>query len=126
MDEQLKSNLTSSKHWFRLIYMVLFAVFLQLALSVMWILVVIQFLFALITGNDNKKLRTFGGSLIDYIADTIAFLTYNSEDKPFPFSDWPEYTGVDVAVDETVSTVTPADEVEPTDTGSVQDTNKAE
>lgn len=90
MDEQLKSNLTSSKHWFRLVYMILFAVLLQVALAVMWVLVVIQFLFALITGNDNRNLRSFGASLSQYIYQAIQFLTYNSEDKPFPFMDWPE------------------------------------
>ena len=35
MDEQLKCNLTSGRHWMRLIYMILFAVFLQVASVVM-------------------------------------------------------------------------------------------
>lgn len=90
MDEQLKSNLTSGKHWMRLIYMVLFAIFLQLASVVMTVLVVVQFLFALITGSDNINLRKFGDSLSIYIFSVLQFLIYNSEEKPFPFSDWPE------------------------------------
>lgn len=90
MDEQLKSNLTSSKHWMRLIYMVLFAIFLQLASVVMTVLVVVQFLFALITGADNINLRKFGDSLSIYIFSVLQFLIYNSEEKPFPFADWPE------------------------------------
>lgn len=99
MNDQLKSNLTSSKHWLRLIFMLLFAVLFQVAIAVMWVLVCIQFLFALVTGADNIKLRSFGDSLGKYIYQTIAFLTYNAEDKPFPFSDWPETS---VAVDEPV------------------------
>ncbi len=90
MDNQLKSNLTSSKHWIRLVYMVLFALFLQVASVVMWALVVVQFLFALITGSDNTNLRKFGDSLSKYIYHALRFLTYNSEEKPYPFSDWPE------------------------------------
>lgn len=90
MDEQLKSNLTSSKHWIRLLFMILFALALQVASIVMTALVVVQFLFALITGNDNSQLRKFGDSLSIFIFDTLQFLIYNSEDKPFPFSDWPE------------------------------------
>ena len=90
MDEQLKSNLTSSRHWLRLVYMILFAVFLQVASLVMSVLVVVQFLFALITGNDNINLRKFGDSLSIYIFSVLQFLIYNSEQKSFPFADWPE------------------------------------
>lgn len=90
MDQQLKSNLTSSKHWIRLVYMLLFAFFLYVASFVVGILVIVQFLFALVTGSDNRKLRELGGSLTVYIKEVLLFLTFNSEFKPFPFADWPE------------------------------------
>lgn len=88
-NEQLKSNLTSSKHWLRLVFMLLFAAILQLASLVMWILVAVQFVFSLITGEDNQHLRRFGHSLSTYIYDVLKFLCYSSEEKPFPFADWP-------------------------------------
>lgn len=88
-NEQLKSNLTSSKHWLRLVFMLLFAAVLQLASLVMWVLVIVQFLFSLITGEDNQHLRRFGHSLSTYIYDVLKFLCYSSEEKPFPFADWP-------------------------------------
>jgi len=103
MDEQLKSNLTSSKHWIRLFFMILFALALQVASIVMTALVVVQFLFALIAGNDNVQLRKFGDSLSIFIFDTLQFLIYNSEEKPFPFADWPEskvVAGAEVKVDD--------------------------
>lgn len=90
MDQQLKSNLTSSKHWIRLVYMLLFAFFLYVASFVVGILVIVQFLFALVTGSDNRKLRELGGSLTVYIKEVLLFLTFNSEFKPFPFADWPD------------------------------------
>lgn len=88
-NEQIKSNVTSSKHWLRLVFMLLFAAVLQLASLVMWVLVAIQFLFSLITGEDNQHLRRFGYSLSTYIYDVLKFLCYSSEEKPFPFADWP-------------------------------------
>ncbi len=88
-NEQLKSNLTSSKHWLRLVFMLLFAAILQLASLIMWVLVVLQFLFSLITGQDNEHLRRFGYSLSTYIYEVLKFLGYSSEEKPFPFADWP-------------------------------------
>ena len=92
MDEQLKSNLTSSKHWIRLLFMILFALVLQVASIVVTVVVAVQFLFLLITGKDNMQLRKFGDSLSIYIFEALQFLVFKSEEKPFPFADWPEST----------------------------------
>ena len=88
-NQQIKSNLTASKHWLRFVFMLIFAAILQIASLVMWLLVIAQFLFSLITGKDNINVRNFGSSLSLYIFHTLRFLTYNSEEKPFPFADWP-------------------------------------
>ncbi|MBB3168634.1 DUF4389 domain-containing protein [Simiduia aestuariiviva] len=87
--EAIKGNVLSPDHWIRLFFMILFGFVLQVASLVVGVVVVLQFLFALLTGSDNENLRSFGASLTRYIADTLKFLTYNSEDKPFPFADWP-------------------------------------
>lgn len=89
-NEQLKANVTSGKQWVRLLYMVLYAVALYFASILMWIVVVLQFLFALITGKDNAQLRSFGYSLSTYLYEVYKFLTYSSDEKPFPFADWPD------------------------------------
>lgn len=89
MDEQLRSNLTSSKHWVRFLYMILFAFFLYIASFLMVVLVVVQFVFALLSGSENSKLRVLGYELTSYINQNLLFLTYNSDHKPFPFADWP-------------------------------------
>ncbi len=99
-NEQLKSNLTSSKHWLRLVFMLLFAAVLQLASLVMWVLVAVQFVFSLITGEDNQHLRRFGHSLSTYIYDVLKFLCYSSEEKPFPFADWPASSSAESEVAE--------------------------
>lgn len=70
--------------------MLVFAAVLQVASIIMWVLVIAQFIFSLITGEDNPQLRKFGHSLSMYIFDTLKFLTYASEEKPFPFADWPQ------------------------------------
>lgn len=88
--ESLKTNITSGEHWLRLVYMLLFAVLLYVAGFVMGVIIVLQFLFALLSGSANRNLRQFGESLALYIYRVLQFLTYSREDKPFPFSDWPE------------------------------------
>lgn len=92
MNEQLKANVTSSTLWVRLVYMLLFSFFLYLASFVVCAVIVLQFLFCLLTGADNLKLRRFGKGIARYVSDALSFLTFNSEYKPFPFADWPDVT----------------------------------
>ncbi|WP_308366658.1 MULTISPECIES: DUF4389 domain-containing protein [unclassified Microbulbifer] len=89
-NEELKRNLTSGNHWLRLLYMVLFAILLEIAGIVMLAVVVLQFLFSIITGGPNDNLRRLGDQIASYIYQTLQFLIYNTEEKPFPFSEWPE------------------------------------
>ncbi len=100
MDDQLKSNLTSGEHWTRLIYMLLSSVFLYIASLLGGVLVVAQFVFAIVTGAPNERLRALGWEISTYIHQVWQFLSYNSEDKAFPFSDWPQAPIAVVAVDE--------------------------
>ena len=54
---------------------------------------VIQFLFTVFTGQVNDNLKIFGASLARYVYNCLLFVTYNSDDKPFPFGEWPAAEG---------------------------------
>ena len=87
---QLKQNLTSTDHWVRLLFMVLFVILLEVAGVVMLATIVLQFLFAIVSGGPNENLRQMGNQIASYIYQTLQFLIYNTEEKPFPFSEWPD------------------------------------
>ena len=89
MNETLKSNLTSGRTWRRLVNMILFIVVFNLAELVIAFVVAVQFAFKLFTGEVNERLAEFGDGLAEYFRQMIAFLTFRSEDKPFPFAPWP-------------------------------------
>ena len=88
-DDISREHLTDSSTWRRLIYMVLFAVIYRIAEVVLFAVVVIQFLFKLLTGGANQQLRVAGQHLGAYIRDIVLFLTFATEDKPYPFGPWP-------------------------------------
>ena len=98
MNEELKSNLLSKKHWSRLVFMLLISIVLYVAFFITWFVIIAQFVFALITGNDNNNLRRLGSSLALFIRQCVSFLTYSADVKPFPFSDWPQAEDVDIHV----------------------------
>jgi len=104
-NEELKENLTSPNQWLRLVYMVLFAVLLEIAGFVMLAVIIAQFLFAIFTGSANDNLRRLGDQIATYIYQTLQFLIYNTEEKPFPFSEWPESEVEDLSAYESAEEV---------------------
>lgn len=86
----LKTNILSAEHWLRFVFMALFVVIAFTASYIAFVLIIIQFIFALITGGSDPRLQSFAYSLSQYILQMLNFLTYNSEEKPFPFADWPQ------------------------------------
>ncbi|MDT8372061.1 MAG: DUF4389 domain-containing protein [Gammaproteobacteria bacterium] len=86
--QELKGNLSNVNQWLRIAYMLLFGFILYFVMMVMWVVVVIQAIFALVTGQTNENLAPFSKDLSNYISHIVMFLTYNLEAKPFPFSPW--------------------------------------
>jgi hypothetical protein len=44
----------------------------------------------LFTGGANEPVLRFGRNLGAYIRQVLEFQTFNTELRPFPFSDWPD------------------------------------
>lgn len=106
MDDDLKEHLTASETWIRGLFILLFVFLLVIARVVTGAVVVIQFLFTVFSGQTNDNLRFFGASLSSYVYQAMLFVTYNSDDKPFPFAPWPtptEFTELVVREDVTES-----------------------
>ena len=70
--------------------MLIFMFFLGVVKVVAFIVILFQFLTVLFTADTNKKLVSFGQSLSTYQYQIMMFLTYNSEEHPFPMGEWPE------------------------------------
>jgi hypothetical protein len=89
-DRPLKTNVLNADTWIRLLYMLLFGLLLTIARMVIWVVAIVQFLFVLISGEDNTNLRSLGQGVTRWVSQALLFLTFNSDEKPFPFSDWPD------------------------------------
>ncbi|MBI4293806.1 MAG: DUF4389 domain-containing protein [Betaproteobacteria bacterium] len=86
----LRENLKSRAIWLRLFFMAV--VFLLYAVSrlVVSVVVVLQFFWVLFTGETNQRLLNLGQALATYTYQIIRYLTFNTEERPFPFdADWP-------------------------------------
>lgn len=86
----IEDNLKSRSTWLRLLFMIVLAFIYGLSRIVVGAVVVLQFLWVLFTGETNERMTVFGKSLATYTYQILLYLTYNSDERPFPFDlDWP-------------------------------------
>ena len=88
-ETSLQENLKAPSTWLRLLFMVLFLVLWGFSRVVVLAVVVLQFLWVLTRGETNARLAEFGQSLATYTYQIVLYLTFSTEEQPFPFSDWP-------------------------------------
>jgi hypothetical protein len=84
-----ETSANKRKVWLRGLYMLFMLLALHLGGTLLAAVTLIQFIVVLMNGTPNKQLVAFGRSLGNYLRQIAHFLTYSTEDVPFPFSDWP-------------------------------------
>lgn len=89
MNEILEAPTNRRNIWIRGLFMLLMALVLHAAATVMFIIAVLQFLLVLMNDKPNERLVSFGRSLARYFRGIVDFMAFTTEEIPFPFSDWP-------------------------------------
>ncbi len=83
-------NLKSRSTWLRLFFMFVVVLLYSVSRVVVGAVVVLQFFWVLFTGETNNRLEQLGQALATYTYQIIRYLTFNTEERPFPFdADWP-------------------------------------
>jgi hypothetical protein len=73
----------------RVFWMLLFVLVWHVAELILGVVVVIQLIYRIIYGAPSGSLLAFGDSLSQFLAQIGRFGTFNTEEKPWPFADWP-------------------------------------
>lgn len=73
----------------RVLWMVVFVVVWQVAQLVLAVVVLVQLAYRLCYGAPSLSMMQFGDSLSQFLAQTGRFGTFHTEQKPWPFADWP-------------------------------------
>ena len=76
--------------WMRSLFMLLMGLAFQVCGTVLCIVTVIQFVLTLLNDTPNVRLVSFGRSLGNYLRQIVNYLTFATEEMPFPFNAWPE------------------------------------
>jgi len=90
MSGDIRENVTRRGIWLRLVFMIVFSVAYGVAELVTLAVVVFQFLASLFAGKPNDRLTRFGRNLARYFQQITVYMTFATEEKPFPFTPWPD------------------------------------
>jgi hypothetical protein len=77
--------------WIRGLLILLYVAIYNVAAVLIGAVAMLQFAWKLITGETNPRLTSFGEDLSRYFYQILRFLTFNTDDKPFPFDEWPSH-----------------------------------
>lgn len=116
-----KDEILKTSKWIRFIFMVLYAFVINFALTISIGLAFIQFLFVLFTSKVNTSISSINSHVLEFFNDSLMFLLFQTEEKPFPFKNnsSDEGTVIEAETEET-------DESEKTSDDEVEDVSQEE
>lgn len=88
-ETDLKRNVKDKDTWLRFVYLAVFGVAFYLSIILTFATSIFQFLAKLFSGSSFAGLAEFGSNLATYQAQVTKFLTFASDEKPFPFAPFP-------------------------------------
>lgn len=86
----LRQSIGSADFWLRLVYTLLLALVWQVTELLLVGVVILQIGYRLFTAKADARLAEFGASLAAYAAQIGRYVTCASEQKPWPFMEWPQ------------------------------------
>ena len=96
MTSELSIRMRSGQTWLRLALMI---IYFFIAYTVVRLLVGIsmlfQFVHQLVKGSRAERLHDFTADLNAFSYSVLQYLTFNSDERPFPFCDWPAQNNQD-------------------------------
>jgi len=89
-ENAIEQNLKSGATWLRCLFMVISCILASVAIMAGSVIVALGFFYVLFTGEVNQQIREAGQSVAKYIYNIALYLTFNTEEKPFPLGgEWP-------------------------------------
>ena len=86
----IEENLKSGDTWLRGLFMLISCVLASVAFFAGWVTVVLGFFWVLFSGEVNPQIRGAGRSIAAYLYQIALYLTFNSDERPFPMGGaWP-------------------------------------
>lgn len=87
--QALEESRPQESVWVRGLYMLLFVLIYAVAEIVVVATACLQFGWVAATEERNPRIERFSVGLSEFVYQVVCYWTFVSEERPFPFSDWP-------------------------------------
>ena len=101
MNEINKDELLELKKWKRFFFMVIYSFAINAVVNILIILAILQSLFYLFSSKTNNQLKSANNWLQGFFNDSLNFLSFNTDSKPWPFNDKSEASNLNEDVKDT-------------------------
>ena len=86
MNEINKDELLDLTKWQRFFFMVIYSFAINGVVGILIIIAAVQFFFYLFTSKINNQLQNANNWLHGFFSDSLNFLSFNTDSKPWPFN----------------------------------------
>ena len=86
----LTENIKEPSIWVNFFLKVIYLVFLNFIVPFLGFITLLQLLFSIASKKPNENLVSFSKKISSYIYQIINFITYSSDQRPWPFNSFPE------------------------------------
>jgi len=87
--ERIKEHAKNVDTWVRGLFILIFGVIFYFLYVIIGLLVIFQFFTKVLTGGLNDNLLQFSRGMTRYVEQILLYITFHSEERPFPFNPWP-------------------------------------
>ena len=75
----------------RLLYALGYGLIAWFVIHIVFLLAVVQFIVIAINGRSNEELKHFSLTLVQYLWELLAFITFVRDEQPFPMGPFPKH-----------------------------------
>ena len=88
--EEFETNEREKPGLLRALYTILFLIIIRLISMVLFVIAITQYIYSWLTGEPNEKILQFTEGLSEYAKQLVSYVGFNTDEKPWPFGDWPD------------------------------------
>ena len=74
----------------RALFTILYLIIIRLISAVLFVIAITQYIYSWLTGEPNDKIMYFTEGLGEYSKQLVSYVGFNTDEKPWPFGDWPD------------------------------------
>jgi hypothetical protein len=86
---EVKGNVKNVDTWIRGLFIIIYGVIFYVLFWIIWLVVIFQFVMKVLLGRLNPNLMGFSDGLTRYAYQILRYVTFQSEERPWPFGPWP-------------------------------------